>query len=65
MNILYCTKNDVEDCDRLGKSWKSAIVRFVNRKYCYAILNKKFETSKIDRSKLDFESNVKLYVSEN
>ena len=37
----------------------------MNRKHCYAILSKKFETSKIDRSKLEFESNVKLHVSEN
>ena len=61
MNIAI-TKNDVEDCHRLGKSSKSTIVRFVNRKHCYAILSKKFETSKIDKSKLGFESNVKLYV---
>ena len=64
MNIAI-TKNDVEDCHRLGKSSESTIVRFVNRKHCNAILNKKFETSKIDKSKLGFESNVKLYVSEN
>ena len=64
MNIAT-TKNDVEDCDRLGKSSESTIFWFVNRKHCYAILNKKFETSKIDRSKLGFESNVKLYMSEN
>ena len=63
MNIAI-TKNDVEDCHRLGKSSKSTIVQFVNRKHCNAILSKKFETSKIDKSKLGFESNVKLYVSE-
>ena len=63
MNIAI-TKNDVEDCHRLGKSSESTIVRFVNRKHCNAILSKKFETSKIDKSKLGFESNVKLYVSE-
>ena len=63
MNIAI-TKNDVEDCHRLGKSSKSAIFRFVNRKHCYAFLSKKFETSKIDKLKLGFEPNVKLYVSE-
>ena len=63
MNIAI-TKNHVEDCHRLSKSSKSTIVRFVNRKHCNAILSKKFETSKIDKSKLGFESNVKLYVSE-
>ena len=54
MNIAI-TKNDVEDCLRLGKSSKSTIVWFVNRKHCYANLNKKFETLKIDRSMLGFE----------
>ena len=43
MNIAI-TKNDVEDCHRLGKSSKSTIVQFVNRKHCNAILSKKFET---------------------
>ena len=43
MNIAI-TKNDVEDWHRLGKSSKSNIVWFVNRKHCYVILNKKFET---------------------
>ena len=62
MNIAI-TKNDVEDCHIDGKNSKITIVRFVNRKHCYAILSKKFETSKIDKSKL--ESNVKLYLSEN
>ena len=64
MNIAI-TKNDLEDYHRLGKSSKSTIVRFANRKHCNAILSKKFETSKIDKSKLGFESNVKFYVSEN
>ena len=64
MNIAI-TKNDVEDCHRLGKSSKSTIAWFMNRKSCYAILSKKSETSKIDKSKLGFEWNVKLYVSEN
>ena len=41
------TKNNVEDCHRLGKRSKSTIVQFVNRKHCYAILSKKFETSKL------------------
>ena len=54
MNIAI-TKNDVEDCHRLGKSSKSTIFRFVNRKHCYAFLSKKFETSKIDKLKLGFE----------
>ena len=64
MNIAI-TKNDVQGCHRLDKNLKSTIVRFVNRKHCSEILSKKFETSKIDKSKLGFESNVKFYVSEN
>ena len=63
MNIAI-TKNDVEDCHRLGKSSKSTIGRFENRKHCYAILSKKFKTSKVDKSKLGFDSNVKLNGSE-
>ena len=62
---IAVTKNDVEDCHRLGKSSKNTIARFANRKHCNAVLSKKFETSKIDKSKLGFESNVKFYVSEN
>ena len=41
---IAITKNDVEDCHRLGKSLKNTIVRFANRKHCNAILSKKFET---------------------
>ena len=37
----------------------------MKRKHCHGNLSKKFETSKIDKSKLGFEQNVKLYVSEN
>ena len=62
MNIAI-TKNDVEECHRLGKSSKSTIVWFVKRSHYYVTLSKKFETSKIDKSKLGFESNVKLYMS--
>ena len=41
---IAITKNNVEDCHRLGKSLKNTIVRFANRKHCNAILSKKFET---------------------
>ena len=56
---IAITKNDVEDCHKLGKSSKSTIARFMNRKHCYGILSKKLETLKTDKSKLGFESNVK------
>ena len=37
-------KSDIEDCHRLGKSNpKNTIVRFVNRKNCYAALSKKLD----------------------
>ena len=36
-------KFDIEDCHRMGKSKKTTIVRFVNRKNCKAILEKKVE----------------------
>ena len=32
---------DIEDCHRMGKSKKTNIVRFVNRKNCKAVLEKK------------------------
>ena len=62
---LKFTKSDVEDCHRLGKSSKSTIINLVNRQHCFAILRQKFEISKIEKLKLGFESNVKLYVSKN
>ena len=64
MNIAI-TKSDAEHCHELGKSSRSNIVRFANWKNCYAILSWKFETSKVDNSKLGFEPNVNLYVSGN
>ena len=64
MNIEI-TKSDVGGCHKLSRSSETTIVRFVNRKYCYAILSKNFPSSKIEKSKLGFEPNVKLYVDEN
>ena len=44
----------------------NTIVRFVNRKFCNFILEKKFELHKnIDKSKLGFGNDTKIYVSEN
>ena len=37
---IVATKSDIEDCHRLGKNG-STIVRFVNRKFCNVILEKK------------------------
>ena len=51
---IVMTKSDVEHRHRHGKNSKSTVNWFVSRKHCYAILNKKFGTSKPA-----VESNVK------
>ena len=61
---IVATKSDIEDCHRLGKNG-STIVRFVKREF-YNILEKKFDLQKnIDKSKLGFAYDTKIYVSEN
>ena len=37
---IVATNSDIEDCHRLGKNGNN-IVRFVSRKFCNAILEKK------------------------
>ena len=62
---IVATKSDIEDCHRLGENGNT-IVRFVNRKFCNVILEKKIELYKnIDISKLGFGNDTKIYVSEN
>ena len=62
---LTVENSDIEGCHRIGKSDpKTTIVRFVNRKFCNLILDKKHELKKIDSAKLCFQNNVKLFVSE-
>ena len=53
-------KSGIEGCHRLGKSTpKSTIVRFVNRKNCYAALSKKLDLQHINKVKLGFpEANL-------
>ena len=43
---IVATKCNIEDCHRLGKNG-STIVRFVNRKFCNDILEKKLTYTKI------------------
>ena len=43
---IMTTKPDIEDCHRLGKNG-STIVRFVNRKFCNDILEKKLTYTKL------------------
>ena len=54
---IVATKSDIEECHRLGKNG-STIVRFVKRKFCNILEN-------IDKSKLGFANDTKIYVSEN
>ena len=62
---IVATKSDIEDCHRLVKN-DSTIVRFVNRKFYKDILEKKFDLHKnIDKSKLGFANDTRIYVSEN
>ena len=64
-NDIVVTKSDTEDCHRMGKNGNT-IVRFVNRKFCNVILEKKIELHKnIEKSKLGFSNDTKIYVSEN
>ena len=61
---IVTTKSDIEDCHRLGKNG-STMVRFVNRKLCNDILGKEIDLHKnIDKSKLGFVNDTKIYVSE-
>ena len=63
---LTVENSDIEGCHRIGNdNPKTTIVRFVNSKFCYPILDKKHELKKNDNAKLRFQNNVKLFVSEN
>ena len=42
---IVATNSDIEDCHRLGKNGNT-IVRFVSRKFCNVILEKKFNYTK-------------------
>ena len=58
-------KSDIEDYHRLGKSNpQNTIVRFVNRKSCYAALSKKLDLRHIDKVKLGFPE-AYLFFNEN
>ena len=50
----------------MGKSKKTTSVSFVNRKNCNAVLDKKLTLNrKLDNEKLGFQSDVRIFVSEN
>ena len=42
---IVATKSEIEDCHRLGKN-SNTVVRFINRKFCNGILEKKCELHK-------------------
>ena len=44
---------------------KQTIVRFVNRKFFYEILDKKLNLRKVDSTKLGFQAGAVFYFSEN
>ena len=64
---LTVENSDIEGCHRIGKgNPKTTIIRFVNRKFCNLLVDKKMrELKKNGKAKLFFENNVKLFVSEN
>ena len=50
----------------MGKSKKTTIVRFVNKRNCKAVLEKKLSLNrKLDNKKLEFQSDARIFVSEN
>ena len=62
---IVATRSNIEDCHRLGKNGIT-IVQFVNRNFCNNFLGKKFDLHKnIDKFKLGFANDTKIYVSEN
>ena len=61
---ISLSKSNLEDCHELGKS--NTTVRFVNRKFCKDVLEKKSDVNKCTgNSKLGFNVENKLFVCEN
>ena len=66
-DFISCSKPyRVQDCHCMCKSKKMTIVCFVNRKNCKAVLEKRFTLNrKLDNEKLGFQSDARIFVSEN
>ena len=63
--MSFLSIRDIEDCHRLGKSkLKNTIVRFVNRKNCYAALSNKLDLQHIDQVKFGFPE-ASLFFNKN
>ena len=57
---------DIENCHRMGKLKKTSIALFVNRNNCKAVLEKKLSLDrKLGNEKLGFQSDGRIFVSEN
>ena len=62
---ILATKPDTDDCHRLEKNG-NPIVLFVNRTFAITFWKKRYELQKnIDKSKLGFDNDTKIYISEN
>ena len=61
---IAVASTDIEDCHRLGNANPTnAIVRFINRKFCYQALEKKLDLHKLDSDRLGFNPD-KSYISD-
>ena len=64
--ISLVDNSDIEGYHRIGKgNSQTLIVRFVKRKFCNLVLDKKHELKKIGNAKLCLQINVKLFPSKN
>ena len=57
--------HDIENRHLLGKSDINTTVRFMNRRVCKKAFEKKDLNSKLNNVKLEFRSDVKIFLSEN
>ena len=65
LNIII-QSNDIEGCHRIGKANpQNTIIRFINRKFCFDALEKKANLKNVNNQDLGFETNTKLFFSEN
>ena len=56
---------DIDDCHCMGESKKTTIVRFIIRKNCKAVLEISWVNRYLDNDKLVFQSDARIYFSEN
>ena len=57
---------DIEACHRIGnQSPKTTIVRFVNRRFCYKSLAARKHLKSVDKLKLGFKKDTRIFINEN